>query len=1583
MMKVKRLNVVMLVIFLLFTALEMTGQTYHNLAGGAFNQNWTNTGLITTNDDWTGVPSIIGYRGDDLTSATGVDPQTVLSEGTPVIDVNANQTNPDTYSTGGVTEFEITNPVVALQGSGTADAPNIVIYLNTVGVTSVQVSYNLRDIDGSSDNAVQPVALQYRSGTTGDFVNIPEGFVADATTGPSLATLETPVSVTLPSAALNQAQLQLRIITTNAVGNDEWVGIDDIVITGTSGGNVPPSITNIVQTPASGITPSTTVSVAADVTDTDGTISSVVLNWGLSSGSLTNPINMTHGGGNTYSTVSNIPAQPDGTTVYYAITATDDDAASTTSGLQSYLVSSPATQLAFVSFPAAGTQGNSIAAFTVEARRGDNTVDPGFTGNITLSIASGTGTLGGTVTRAAVAGVASFNDITFSAAGTFTLNANASGLTQATSSSIVISPAPAITSAVLPIYINGNTPANTRVPFAFYATLGNLQPNATYRYFNQAVTSADGPTTNGAGNPIFVDAVSGTFTRTSSPGFGGSNVYGTFTTNSGGQYSGWFLFEATGNARFTPGNQVFMRIMINDGNDGTTVVNRLTTADYVTVIGFGTGSTAVEGTAIRAVSTASPKNFAFLYDNTNGSGRPIFGTSIEVTGVDYAGAGSYAAFYTTDVYNVNGAWGGIVPNVNANGVRRIEERALAGGTIIKTDTSPDGVWGATVTANPAGGLDEVLVIDLIAANTPVITVSPATLSGFTYVTGSGPSAAQTYTLSAANLEGSGNIAVTAPADYEISSDGTAFSSSLSLPFAGGVITGQPLTISVRLKAGLAVGNYNGQQIVHAGGNASNAIVTCSGSVTYPVPVLSAETLPMWIQGINGTNAKRVPFAFRASISNMLPNATYRYFNKVVISSDSPTTDGAGNVIFVNADGSFARTSSTSMANAGEYGEFTTDASGSYSGWFITEPSGNARFTPGNQVFMRIMLNNGENGTSVAARLTTTASAEVINFGTVNQAGEGTGIRGISEAASGNMVYLYDNVNGTGRPVYGTSIETTGIDFTAVGTYVTFYTSEVQGNNGSWGGIVPNILPDGIRRIEERSRTNGSLVAVHTSEDGVWGVYDTRNPFGGEVDILVIDLMPTGEPALSVSPSALSGFTYIEGSGPSGVQTYLLSGNDLDGSGNITVTAPADYEISADGTTFGTTLEFAYADGIITGQPVTVSVRLTAGLTAGDYNGQTIVNAGGGAADKVVTCNGNVTDPGQPGIAAVILPQFVQGINGTNNTRVPYAFWATLENLTPEATYRYFNKVVLESDLPTADGAGNCIFIAADGTYSRTTSTSLANPGEYGEFTTDVTGTYTGWFIAEPTGNARFTPGNQIFMRISLNDGADGSVITHRLTTTDYATVLQFGLEADPAQGTAIMGISEDTPKDFALLYDNAAGTGRPLYAAHIESSEVDFASITSYAPFYISEVAGDNGSWGGIVPNVNDAGVQRVEIRSGEDGSVVHAYEVPSGVWIETDTRNPSGGLDNVLLLDLISIGIDQPQISGLKVFAFGRQITVNAADHGAISFVLYNLQGQQVYCRQLNGSDEYTFGLNIPAGLYVAKIIRNAEHQSYKLIVR
>jgi len=105
------------------------------------------------------------------------------------------------------------------------------MYLNSTGLQDIVVSYLLRDIDGSEDNSAQQVALHYRVAGVGDFINVPAAYVADASDGPSL-TKETPVSVTLPANANNQATLQLRIMTTNADGSDEWIGIDNISITG-------------------------------------------------------------------------------------------------------------------------------------------------------------------------------------------------------------------------------------------------------------------------------------------------------------------------------------------------------------------------------------------------------------------------------------------------------------------------------------------------------------------------------------------------------------------------------------------------------------------------------------------------------------------------------------------------------------------------------------------------------------------------------------------------------------------------------------------------------------------------------------------------------------------------------------------------------------------------------------------------------------------------------------------------------------------------------------------------------------------------------------------------------------------------------------------------------------------------------------------------------------------------------------------------------------------------------------------------------------------------------------------------------
>lgn len=198
-----------------------------------FAQPWSDTGLISRDDDWAGVAGVAGHRGDGLTSVAGVDPRTVVADGSATpLDVNADETDPRAVGlAAGVTEFELPDPVVALQGSATAAAPHLVLTLDTRGHSGVSVRYRLRDIDASSiADAVQPVALQYRVGADGDFTAVTGGFAADATTGPGDATLVTPVAAALPAAADDRPLVQLRVITTNAVGQDEWVGIDDIEV---------------------------------------------------------------------------------------------------------------------------------------------------------------------------------------------------------------------------------------------------------------------------------------------------------------------------------------------------------------------------------------------------------------------------------------------------------------------------------------------------------------------------------------------------------------------------------------------------------------------------------------------------------------------------------------------------------------------------------------------------------------------------------------------------------------------------------------------------------------------------------------------------------------------------------------------------------------------------------------------------------------------------------------------------------------------------------------------------------------------------------------------------------------------------------------------------------------------------------------------------------------------------------------------------------------------------------------------------------------------------------------------------------
>ncbi|ARU40632.1 hypothetical protein CCB80_05545 [Armatimonadetes bacterium Uphvl-Ar1] len=202
----------------------------HDLSASDFTQDWSNNSLITLDDNWSGVASIMGYRGDGLATAAATDARTILADGSSTpLDVNANQTNPNSFTSGGVTEFQLTDSTIALAGSSTARAPHLVLYMNATGRKNVQISFDIRDLESGTDNAIQQVTLQYRIGNFGNFTQIAGAYVADATLGS-----QSGPNYNITSSLTqwdNIADLQFRIMTVDAQGADEWVGIDNISVT--------------------------------------------------------------------------------------------------------------------------------------------------------------------------------------------------------------------------------------------------------------------------------------------------------------------------------------------------------------------------------------------------------------------------------------------------------------------------------------------------------------------------------------------------------------------------------------------------------------------------------------------------------------------------------------------------------------------------------------------------------------------------------------------------------------------------------------------------------------------------------------------------------------------------------------------------------------------------------------------------------------------------------------------------------------------------------------------------------------------------------------------------------------------------------------------------------------------------------------------------------------------------------------------------------------------------------------------------------------------------------------------------------
>ncbi len=116
------------------------------------------------------------------------------------------------------------------------------------------------------------------------------------------------------------------------------------------------------------------------------------------------------------------------------------------------------------------------------------------------------------------------------------------------------------------------------------------------------------------------------------------------------------------------------------------------------------------------------------------------------------------------------------------------------------------------------------------SNAQTIVVSTTSLSGFTYLSGAGPSTQNFFTVSGNSLNSA--IAISLPTEYEMSTlSGFSFigTNSLTINQSGGTINST--IIFVRLKNGLATNTYNGNITLSSDGAISQSI-SLSGSVVY-------------------------------------------------------------------------------------------------------------------------------------------------------------------------------------------------------------------------------------------------------------------------------------------------------------------------------------------------------------------------------------------------------------------------------------------------------------------------------------------------------------------------------------------------------------------------------------------------------------------------------------------------------------------------------------------------------------------------------------------------------------------------------
>ncbi len=662
-----------------------------------------------------------------------------------------------------------------------------------------------------------------------------------------------------------------------------------------------------------------------------------------------------------------------------------------------------------------------------------------------------------------------------------------------------------------------------------------------------------------------------------------------------------------------------------------------TGANTLTVNGTLTGGSAtayVSGKLARLYSTMASKDFPI---GKGGNYRPV---TLNYTAVDSPS--------TVTAEQTESALSGTLPANTTLFTNRYWTLTQTGATVFSYTVTLDGTGFApaatpVILKNDAGvitsystsgtppaytspslnNFSDFALGDLAA--TPVITSTPATLTGFTYIQGSGPSAEKTFTVSGANL--SGNISIAASTNYQISTTtGAGFTSPLTLAPTSGTVGNT--TIYVRLKAGLTAGAYNGEVINITSTGATANTVTCSGTVTNPT--LSVGTLSSFGNVCIGSTAG--PSTFTITGTDLTAGS-------LIVGALSGYTYSA------TSGGTYFST--LSFPEAG--GAYSTTVYVKFNPILIQSYNGNIPVSGGGASSVNCTATGS--GINTPPAVTTTSPATLVT--------------GISATCSGNVT---DGgcATVTARGIcYGTSVnpDITGTKTTETGTtgvfssnltglvpattyhfraYATSTVSTTYGSDFTFTTLLvaPTVITNAATLVNGTGATLNGSVNANNSSTAVTFQYGTTIAYGSTV---------------SATPATVTGTT------TTGV-LYLLSGLIPNTTYHFRAVG-----VNAGGTTNGNDLTFTTSTVV-----PTVITTAASSVTSASATLNGTVNANN--ASTAVTFEYGTTVSYGTAVTATPSP-----VTGTSVTSVSYA----LSGLAPNTTYHF--RVVGVNTAGTANG----------------------------------------------------------------------------------------------------------------------------------------------------------------------------------------------------------------------------------------------------------------------------------------------------------